>query len=105
MRCVPRVWWVRLPPSSANRTETAGTPWAVITGTREDDSPFSRFALENVHEPHMAESTAIGRCVFIRLHALARQGDASLPLENLRGWAGVARGAAGILFRKNPSAT
>ena len=54
----------------------------------------------------MAESAAIGRCVFIRLHAaLARQGDASLPLEILRGWAGEARGAAGILFRKNPSAT
>lgn len=47
-----------------------------------------------IHErqPHPVERAAIGRCVFIRPRAPARQGDASLPLETLRGWAGEARG-------------
>ena len=43
-------------------------------------------------EPHMVERTAIGRSAFIRPRIPARQDDASLPLETLRGWAGEARG-------------
>ena len=43
-------------------------------------------------EPHMVENAALGRCAFLRPRAPARQDDAGLPLEALRGWAGEARG-------------